>query len=262
MLTVATWNVNSIKQREAACAAWLKQTAPDVLCLQELKCQTEAFPRGTFEDLGYHCAVLGQKSFNGVSILSKHPIDETVTALPGDGNDEQARYIEAAISLPGGRAIRVASIYAPNGNPAPSPKLDYKLAWFDRLKAHAGTLLRFEEVLVLAGDYNIIPRAADVYNPAAWTEDALYRIESRQAFRRLLNLGLADAVEVCDARGGQYTFWDYQAGAWQKDMGLRIDHILLSPQALDRLASAAIDRKPRSWDKPSDHTPVSAVLNF
>ena len=165
MLKIATWNVNSIKQREAAAAAWLKQAAPDVLCLQELKCQTEGFPRGTFEDLGYNCAVLGQKSFNGVAILSKHPIDETITALPGDGADEQARYIEAAISLPGGKAIRVASIYAPNGNPAPSPKLDYKLAWLERLKAHAQTLLAYEEALVLAGDYNIIPRAVDVYNP-------------------------------------------------------------------------------------------------
>ena len=177
MLKIATWNVNSIKQREAACAAWLKQAAPDVLCLQELKCQTEGFPRGTFEDLGYNCAVLGQKSFNGVAILSKYPIDETITALPGDGADEQARYIEAAISLPGGKAIRVASIYAPNGNPAPSAKFDYKLAWLGRLKAHAQTLLAYEEALVLAGDYNIIPRPQDVYNPAAWAEDALYRLE-------------------------------------------------------------------------------------
>jgi exodeoxyribonuclease III len=262
VLTIATWNVNSIKQREAACAAWLKQTTPDILCLQELKCQTEAFPRSTFEDLGYNCAVVGQKSFNGVAILSKHPIDEAITALPGDGADEQARYIEAAISLPGGRAIRVASIYAPNGNPAPSPKLDYKLAWLDRLKAHAASLLAFEEVLVLAGDYNIIPRPADVYNPANWAEDALFRIESRQAFRRILHQGLSDAVLACDSRGGQYTFWDYQAGAWQKDWGLRIDHLLLSPQALASLVSAGIDRKPRSWDKPSDHTPAVVSLSL
>ncbi len=262
MLKIATWNVNSIKQRETACAAWLKQAAPDVLCLQELKCQTEGFPRGTFEDLGYNCAVLGQKSFNGVAILSKHPIDETVTALPGDSTDEQARYIEAAISLPGGKAVRVASIYAPNGNPAPSPKFDYKLAWLGRLKAHAQTLLAYEEALALAGDYNIIPRPVDVYNPAAWAEDALFRPESRAAFRRILHLGLTDAVMACDSRAGQYTFWDYQAGAWQKDMGLRIDHILLSPQALARLASTSIDRKPRGWDKPSDHTPVVVSLDL
>ncbi len=262
MLKVATWNVNSIKQREAACAAWLKQAEPDVLCLQELKCQTEGFPRGTFEDLGYNCAVLGQKSFNGVAILSKHPIDETITALPGDGADEQARYIEASISLPGGKAIRVASIYAPNGNPAPSPKLDYKLAWLARLKEHAQTLLAYEEALVLAGDYNIIPRPLDVYNPAAWVEDALFRLESRAAFRRILHLGLTDAVLACDGRAGQYTFWDYQAGAWQKDLGLRIDHILLSSQALARLRGAGIDRKPRNWDKPTDHTPVAVMLDL
>jgi exodeoxyribonuclease-3 len=262
VLTVATWNVNSIKQREDACAAWLKQTAPDVLCLQELKTQTEGFPRSRFEDLGYNCAVLGQKSFNGVAILSKHPIGETVTALPGDSGDEQARYIEAEISLPCGKAIRAISIYAPNGNPAPSPKFDYKLAWLGRLKSHAKALLAYEEVLVLAGDYNIIPRPQDVYNPAAWTEDALFRPDSRHAFRTILHLGLTDAVMACDSRGGQYTFWDYQGGAWQKDQGLRIDHILLSPQALSHLAGADIDRKPRSWDKPSDHTPVTVSLDL
>ena len=198
MLTVATWNVNSIKQREMACAQWLKRAAPGILCLQELKCMTEGFPRGTFEELGYNCAVLGQKSFNGVAILSKFPIDETIAGLPGDPSDEQSRYIEAVISLPGGKAIRVASIYAPNGNPAPSPKLDYKLAWLARLKAHTETLLAFEEPFVLAGDYNIIPRPGDVYNPANWVEDALYRLDSRQAFRRIMNLGLTDAVLACE----------------------------------------------------------------
>lgn len=262
MLTIATWNVNSIKQREAACATWLRQASPDILCLQELKCASEAFPRGTFEDLGYNCAVFGQKSFNGVAILSKFPIDETVSGLPGDGGDEQARYLEAVISLPAGRALRVASVYAPNGNPAPSPKLDYKLAWLDRMKNHAQALLVYEEPLALIGDYNIIPRADDVYDAANWVEDALYRIESRQAFRRILHLGFTDAVLACDSRGGQYTFWDYQAGAWQKNLGLRIDHILLSAQALDRLVSTKIDRTPRSWDKPSDHTPVVAALNL
>ena len=211
--------------------------------------------------LGYNCAVLGQKSFNGVAILSQHPIDETVTALPGDGADEQARYIEAAISLPGGKAIRVVSIYAPNGNPAPSPKLDYKLAWFDRLKAHAQTLLAYEEVLGRPRlQHHPAPRR--LLDPAAWAEDALYRLELRQAFRRVLHLGLTDAVQACDSRGGQYTFWDYQAGAWPKDQGLRIDHILLSPQALARLGSAHIDRKPRGLDNPSDHTPVAVSLGL
>lgn len=262
MLTVATWNVNSIKQREAACAQWLRQAGPGVLCLQELKCTTEGFPRGVFEDLGYNCAVLGQKSFNGVAILSKFPIDETIAGLPGGDGDEQARYLEAVISLPCGKAVRVASIYAPNGNPAPSPKLDYKLAWLARLKAHTQTLLSYEEPLLLAGDYNIIPRPEDVYNPANWVEDALFRPESRQAFRHIMNLGLTDAVLACDSSGGQYTFWDYQAGAWQKNLGLRIDHILLSPQAASRLAGTEIDRKPRGWDKPSDHTPVSVTLDL
>ncbi|WKW52398.1 exodeoxyribonuclease III [Rhodomicrobium lacus] len=262
MLTVATWNVNSIKQRETAAVQWLKRARPDVLCLQEIKCQTEAFPRGVFEDLGYNCAVIGQKSFNGVAILSRFPIDETVVGLPGDDTDEQSRYIEAVLSLPGGGAFRVASVYAPNGNPVASPKLDYKLAWLARFKDHAETLLAYEEPFALAGDYNIIPRGIDVYNPAAWTEDALFRLESRQAFRRILNLGLADAVETCNSGGGQFTFWDYQAGAWQKNLGLRIDHILLSPQALSRLRSATIDRTPRSWDKPSDHTPVQVTLGM
>ncbi len=262
MVTVATWNVNSIRQREAACADWLRRVAPDVLCLQELKCESKGFPRVTFEDLGYNCAVVGQKSFNGVAILSRFPIDETIVGLPGDPSDEQARYIEAVISLPGGKATRVASIYAPNGNPAPSPKFDYKLQWLARLKAHAETLLAYEEPFVLAGDYNIIPRACDVYNPAGWVEDALYRLDSRQAFRRILNLGLADAVLSCDSSGGRYTFWDYQAGAWQKNLGLRIDHILLSPQALAQLKSTEIDRRPRAWDKPSDHTPVLATVDL
>jgi len=261
VLTVATWNVNSIKQRETACAQWLRRIAPGILCLQELKCATDGFPRATFEDLGYNCAVLGQKSFNGVAILSKFPIDETIVGLPGDPGDEQARYIEAVISLPGGKAIRVASIYAPNGNPAPSPKLDYKLEWLARLKTHTETLLAYEEPFVLAGDYNIIPRPGDVYNPANWVEDALFRLESRQAFRRIMNLGLTDAVLACDSSAGQYTFWDYQAGAWQKNLGLRIDHILLSPQALSRVVSVEIDRRPRAWDKPSDHIPVSAMLD-
>lgn len=260
MLTVATWNVNSIKQREDAVAQWLRLSRPDVLCLQELKCQTEAFPRTTFEDLGYHCAVHGQKGFNGVAILSKYPVEDVTNALPGDEEDGQSRYIEAVVSLPGRGAVRVVGIYAPNGNPAPSPKLDYKLAWMSRLKERAEKLLAFEEPLVIAGDFNIIPRPGDVYNPAAWTEDALFRLESRQALRRITHLGLTDAVLACNSAPGQFTFWDYQAGAWQKNLGLRIDHILLSPQAAGRLKEAGIDRAPRSWDKPSDHVPVWVSL--
>jgi exodeoxyribonuclease-3 len=260
MLTLATWNVNSIKQREQAVAAWLRQARPDVVCLQELKCQTEGFPRAAFEELGYNCAVHGQKAYNGVAILSRLPIDDSVAGLPGGDGDEQARYLEAVISLPGAGAIRVASIYAPNGNPAPSTKFEYKLDWFARLKARAAGLLRFEEPLVLAGDYNVIPRPGDVYNPANWTEDALYRLEARQALRRIAHLGFTDAITACDSSPGQYTFWDYQAGAWQKNLGLRIDHLLLSPEAAARLSAAGIDRTPRTWEKPSDHTPAWVSL--
>jgi len=262
VVKIATWNVNSIKQRELACAEWLRQASPDVLCLQELKCQTPAFPKAVFEDLGYNCAVLGQKGFNGVAILSKFPIDEAIGALPGDATDEQSRYLEAVLSVPGGPAIRVASIYAPNGNPAPSPKFDYKLGWFSRLESHVKGLLAFEEPLILAGDYNIIPRPTDVYNPANWIEDALFRIEARRAFRRVTHLGLTDALMACNSAGGQYTFWDYQAGAWQKDLGLRIDHLLLSADAAKGLVASGVDRKPRGWDKPSDHTPVWAELRL
>lgn len=261
MVSIATWNVNSIKQREQHVLAWLKQATPDVLCLQELKCQTPAFPKAAFEDAGYNCAVLGQKGFNGVAILSRFKIEEVLEGLPGDATDEQSRYLEAVVSVPSGGVVRVASIYAPNGNPAPSPKFDYKLAWFERLRLHAQTLLDYEERVILAGDYNIIPRPEDVYNAANWLEDALFRLDARQAFRRVLNLGYVDAVTACDASGGQYTFWDYQAGAFQRNLGLRIDHILLSPQAASALRSASIDKTPRRWDKPSDHTPVTVQLS-
>lgn len=260
VVKLATWNVNSIKQREAALAQWLRQAQPDVVCLQELKCQTEAFPRATFEDLGYHCAVHGQKGFNGVAILSKLPAEDVTTALPGNGEDGQSRYIEAVISLPRRGALRVVGIYAPNGNPAPGAKFNYKLEWFARLKDHAKRLRALEEPLIIAGDFNIIPRASDVYSPANWTEDALFRLEARRAFRTIAHLGFTDAIMACDSSAGQYTFWDYQAGAWQKNLGLRIDHILLSPEAAGRLESAGIDRAPRSWDKPSDHVPVWASL--
>jgi exodeoxyribonuclease-3 len=260
VLTIATWNVNSIRQREMAASAWLRQANPDVLCLQELKCQSEAFPRASFEALGYNCAVLGQKGLNGVAVLSKHPIDEVSPGLPGGEDDAQSRYLETVISLPGRGALRVASLYAPNGNPAPSPKFDYKLDWFDRLKSHAGRLQQLEEPLILAGDYNIIPRPCDVYNPASWTEDALFRLDARQKFRAVVNLGFTDALMACDSSPQQYTFWDYQAGAWQKNLGLRIDHLLLSPEAARLVRAAGVDRAPRSWDKPSDHTPVWVTL--
>jgi len=258
-MRIATWNVNSVKQRLDHLTALLRDAAPDVLCLQEIKCLDEAFPREAIEAAGYNVATHGQKTFNGVAILSKRPLEDVRRGLPGDESDEQARYLEGVVSTVSG-VVRVASIYLPNGNPIDTPKFAYKLAWMDRLKAHAHALLALEEPLALAGDYNVIPDARDVKRPEAWTNDALFRPESRAKLRELLSLGFSDAVRACDDRPGLYTFWDYQAGSWQKDDGIRIDHILLSPQAADRLAGFAIHKHTRSWEKPSDHVPVLVDL--
>jgi exodeoxyribonuclease-3 len=260
-MKIATWNVNSIKVRAALAAEWIKQAAPDVVCFQELKAMDENFPSGPFEELGYTCAVHGQKTYNGVAILSKYPMADVSRGLPGDKNDDQARYVEAVVEAPDG-AVRVASIYLPNGNPAPGPKYEYKLAWMDRLTAHARSRLALEEPLVLAGDYNVIPEPADVHDPAAWAGDALFLLDSRLKFRELMNLGLTDAFRACDAEPGRYSFWDYQGGAWPKNNGIRIDHLLLSPQAADLLNGAGIDTAPRSWEQPSDHTPVWCELDI
>ncbi len=257
---IATWNVNSISIRASAAGEWLDTTQPDIVCLQEIKCQDAGFPRTLFEDRGYNVAVHGQKTYNGVAILSKWPISDIASGLPTLPDDDQARYLEAVVSLKG-EAIRVASIYLPNGNPADGPKYDYKLGWMAALRTHVESLLRYEEPLILAGDYNVIPTPADVYSPEAWAGDALFRIETRQAFRRLLHLGFRDAFRACNGAAAQYSFWDYQAGAWQKNHGLRIDHLLLSPEAAARLGSAGIDKFTRGREKPSDHVPVWAVLN-
>lgn len=259
-LKIASWNVNSIKIRAEAVAQWLREAQPDVVCLQEIKCQDGGFPRTIFEDAGYNLSVHGQKSYNGVAILSKWPMSEVTAGLPTLIGDDQARYLEAVIGLPG-EAIRVASIYLPNGNPPEGAKYDYKLNWLAALREHARTLLTYEETLILGGDYNVIPEAADVYDPAAWRDDALFKIETRERFRRLLNLGLSDAFRLCNGEPGQYSFWDYQAGAWQRNLGIRIDHLLLSPEAADRLAQSGIDKHVRGREKPSDHVPVWAVLN-
>jgi exodeoxyribonuclease III len=260
-MLIATWNVNSVKQRLEHLLTVLRTLSPDVLCLQELKCIDEAFPRAEVEGAGYNVATHGQKGFNGVAILSKRPLEDVRRGLPGDPADEQARYIEGVIAGERG-VLRVASIYLPNGNPVDSPKYPYKLAWMERLRDHAADLLRLEEPLVLAGDYNVIPEPRDVSNPEGWVEDALFRPESRQAFRTLLHLGLTDALRACDDREGLYTFWDYQAAAFQRNHGLRIDHLLLSPQAADRLRSVSIHKETRGWDKPSDHVPVGAELDL
>ena len=254
-MKIATWNVNSIKARIGNVLDWLKQAEPDVACLQELKTVDEAFPQDQIEDLGYNVAVHGQKTYNGVAILSKLPFDDVSVRLPGDDSDEQARYIEAVVT-PDDRSVRIASIYLPNGNPVDTEKYPYKLAWMDRLIDHAEGLLDYEEPLVLAGDYNVIPTPDDVHNPKGWLGDALYRPETWDKFRRLQRLGLTDAFRACDVTPHRYTFWDYQGGAWQKDHGIRIDHLMLSPQAADLLKTCDIDQHVRAWEKPSDHVPI------
>jgi len=260
-MIIATWNVNSVKARIETVQRWLKEREPDVVCLQEIKCTDDAFPHEPFEELGYNVATHGQKSYNGVALLSKKPFDEVTRGLPGDDGDEQARYIEGVISLEGG-ALRVASIYLPNGNPAPGDKYNYKLAWMERLHAHARERLFFEEPLVLAGDYNAIPAAADVHDPELWKEDALFLPQTRAQFHALTHLGLVDAIRATSDDAGLYTFWDHQGGAFQKNNGIRIDHMLLSPQAADRLSGTGIDRGMRGGEKPSDHVPVWVDLDF
>ncbi|MEQ1887981.1 MAG: exodeoxyribonuclease III [Alphaproteobacteria bacterium] len=258
-MKIVTWNVNSLKARLPVVLEYLRQSSPDVALLQETKSTDDSFPAPEIEALGYNIARHGQKTYNGVAILSKYPMEDVLSGLPGDAGDEQARYIEAVIAAPG-RPLRVASIYAPNGNPADTPKFDYKLAWLRRLHAHAKSLLAYEEACVLGGDMNVILTDDDVYDPRAWEGDALFRPESITALRTILNLGLTDAYRACHTEPHRYTFWDYQAGAWTKDHGIRIDYLLLSPQATDRLAACAIDRHVRGWEKPSDHVPVWAEI--
>jgi exodeoxyribonuclease-3 len=261
VLRIASWNVNSVRQRLPHLLDWLKESEADVVCLQEIKCLDEAFPRLEVEELGYNVAVHGQKGFNGVAILSKLPLDEVNARLPGDDADAHSRYIEAVVSTKAG-AVRVASIYLPNGNPITTDKFPYKLAWMDRLTQHARHLLALEEPFVLAGDFNVIPTPADARNPAAWVNDALFQPETRSRFRELLYLGLTDALRACDDSAGRFTFWDYQAGAWQKDDGIRIDHLLLSPQAAARLGRVEIDKHVRAREKPSDHVPIRCDLEI
>ena len=260
-MRIATWNVNSIRQRMDHLQAWLKEREPDILCLQEIKCVDEAFPREPFEALGYNVAVHGQKAFNGVALLSKLPFDEVAPGLIGDDNDVQARFLEALVSTKTG-VLRVISLYLPNGNPPETEKYTYKLKWMDRLINFSHERLKLEEPLLLAGDYNVIPTPQDVRRPAAWVRDALFLPQTREKFRALLNLGLTDAVRAVSDSDDLYTFWDYQAGAFQKNDGIRIDHLLLSPQATDRLVDAGIDRHVRGWEKPSDHVPVFVDLDI
>ena len=257
-MRIATWNVNSINARLETVLRWFEEANPDVACLQEIKCVDEKFPAEAFERLGYNVAVHGQKTYNGVAMLSKTPLEDVRRGLPGDDSDEQARYIEAVVSGP--RPVRVASIYLPNGNPVGTEKFPYKIGWMTRLIAHARSLLLLEEPLALVGDYNVIPHARDAANPANWIGDALTEPASREAFQTLKWLGLTEAYLQVDGAPEAYTFWDYQAGAWPRNNGIRIDHALLSPQAADHLKSCIIHRDVRGWDKPSDHVPLVIEL--
>ncbi|MFK7745664.1 MAG: exodeoxyribonuclease III [Roseobacter sp.] len=254
-MKIATFNINGIKARIDALPAWLDEAQPDVALLQEIKSVDENFPRELFEDRGYNVETHGQKSFNGVAILSKLPLEDVTRGLPGDPEDEQARYIEATV-MGETEAVRLCGLYLPNGNPVPGPKYDYKLAWMERLYHRAKALLAEEAPFVMAGDYNIIPQAEDAAKPDSWREDALFRPESRAAFRKLLNLGLTEAFRARTPGPGHYSFWDYQAGAWNRNNGIRIDHLLLSPRAADMLQDCQIDKDIRGRDKPSDHVPV------
>ncbi|GGO24076.1 exodeoxyribonuclease III [Gemmobacter aquaticus] len=268
-MKIATFNINGIRARIEALPRWLSEARPDVVALQEIKTVDEGFPRELFEDMGYRVETHGQKSFNGVAILSRLPLEDVSRGLPGDDSDEQARWIEATV-MGDKRAVRLCALYLPNGNPvefdaADRPlhtgKYGYKLNWMRRMRAHAQTLLDREEPLVLAGDYNIIPQAEDAARPEAWARDALFLPESRAAFRQILNLGLTEAFRARHAGPGHYSFWDYQAGAWERNNGIRIDHLLLSPQAADLLRDAGIDRDVRAGEKPSDHVPVWIELD-
>lgn len=255
MTRIATWNVNSVRARLPLVLEWLQAAQPDIALLQEIKTQEATFPALEIEELGYNIALVGQKTFNGVAILSKHQIEVELTALPGDDEDRQARYLEAVIGT-GDEALRVVSLYLPNGNPVKSEKFPYKLAWMERLHKRLRELMKTEDAFIVGGDFNIIPEDGDVYNPERWRGDALFLPESRERFRAFLHLGLTEAFRALHAEADAYTYWDYQGGAWNRDEGLRIDHLLLSPQAADRLQACEIDREWRGKQRPSDHVPV------
>ncbi|MCF6232130.1 MAG: exodeoxyribonuclease III [Rhodobacteraceae bacterium] len=263
-MKIATFNINGIKARSIALPDWLDAAQPDVVLLQEIKSVDDGFPRELFEDRGYNVETHGQKGFNGVAILSKLPLEDVTRGLPGDDSDEQARWIEATVI--GKTALRICGLYLPNGNPVSDtgsgPKYDYKLAWMERLHARACDLMAAEEPALMAGDYNIIPQPEDAARPDAWTDDALYRPQSRAAYRRILNLGFTDAFRARVQGPEHYSFWDYQAGAWNRNDGIRIDHFLLTPQAADLLQDAHIDAAIRGYDKPSDHVPVCISLDL
>src|ERR1700749_1417422 len=260
-MRIATWNVNSIRQRLELLMAWLEESSPDIGCLQGIKWTDDAFPRLELEALGYNVVTHGQKTFNGVALLSKLRFEETKSGLAGDDEDAHARFLEGVVTLKHG-VLGIACLYLPNGNPPETEKYPYKLKWMSRLLEYSKQRLKTEEPLILAGDFNVIPAAADVHNPAAWINDALFRPTPREAFQSLLGLGLTDALRAVTDSPGQYTFWDYQAGAWQKNHGIRIDHLLLSPPASASLIEAGSGTIIRAWEKPSDHVPVWADIDL
>jgi exodeoxyribonuclease III len=251
-MRIATYNVNGINGRLPVLLRWLKETNPDVVCLQELKAPQEKFPLAAIEEAGYEAIWHGQKSWNGVAILSKlGKPEETQRGLPGDEEDVHSRYIEAKID-----DVIIGCLYLPNGNPAPGPKFDYKLSWFERLDKYASKLLQSGKPVILTGDYNVMPTEKDVYKPERWVKDALFRPESREAFRKLVDQGWTDAIRKLYPDETIYTFWDYFRDAYGRNAGLRIDHFLLSPKVEKRLVAAGVDKEVRGWEKTSDHAPV------
>ena len=256
LLKIASFNVNGIKARLITLLRWLKETKPDIVILQEIKSTDETFPKNEIEQLGYNIQTHGQKSFNGVAILSLFSIEDLKTGLDGDPEDLQARWIEAEINT-----LRICGLYLPNGNPCPGPKFDYKIEWMNRFYQRAVDIINSEQPTVILGDFNVIPQKEDAADPELWTNDALYCYETRSQFRKLINLGFTDALRALHPTEKVFTFWDYQKGSWQKNNGIRIDHILLSPQASDRLKSCQIDSYMRGEDRPSDHAPIWIELN-
>lgn len=252
-MKIISWNVNSIKARLEHVKTYLDLAKPDVLMMQELK--GLEFPAQTFEDLGYHVAAVPQKAYNGVAVLSKTPITTILDKLPSDPSDEQARYIEFET-----HGLRLINIYLPNGNPVDTEKFTYKLSWMERLYQRLEALRADNIPFAIGGDFNVIPKDEDCYDLKVWADDALFRLETRQKFRSLLNLGLTEAFRIFNTDKGTYSFWDYQRGAWPKDHGIRIDHFLLSPEITDRALNCTIDKTPRGWEKPSDHTPIILEL--
>lgn len=251
-MKIATYNVNSVNARLPILLRWLGETQPDVVCLQELKAVQENFPIQAINDIGYNAIWQGQKSWNGVAILSKgYEVQEVRRALPGDDEDEQSRYIEAVVN-----GITIGGLYLPNGNPAPGPKFDYKLGWMKRLHTHAEQLLKQDKPVILTGDYNVIPEGQDVYKPERWVDDALFRPETRETFQQLLALGYTDAIRKLHPKDTIYTYWDYFRNAYGRNAGLRIDHFLLSKHVDERLLAAGVDKEVRGWEKTSDHAPV------